>query len=126
MKEDNIIFHEDHIEIELNPRIYKLSTVFSAAYILSDKAYIVIDGDPKKSLKISLRPKDRYNLKKLAHEFNDEILNYSVYEKQSLKNQQLRENMLKRALLTNLTPIDDYTKDEEEILVPWEKKYGKK
>jgi len=128
MKTDNITYHKEHIELELNPKIYPVDAVFSAAYVLMDRAYIIIDGDPKKTLLVRLRPKEKYSLQKLAHEFNDELLNCSVYKQQSEKNAKLREEILKRALLTNLAPKTDekeYLEDEEEILVPWEEKYGK-
>jgi len=128
MKTDNITYHDDYIEMHLNSKIYPLDIVFSAAYILMDKAYIIVDGNPKKTLIVKIRPKNKYYLKKLAYEFNDELLNYSVYKKQSEKNSKLRLELLKRALLTNLTETEsdkrDYIEDKEEILVPWEEKFG--
>jgi His-Xaa-Ser system protein HxsD len=129
MKDGNLDFSDQHVVIEVNARIYAISAILSAAYIILDKCYVVVDGDPADKVTVLLRPKakpDKMALRKLAEDFNSELLNYSVYEKQVERNGKLREEMLKRALLTNLGKEDDYLKDEEEILVPWEEKYGRK
>jgi His-Xaa-Ser system protein HxsD len=124
MKEDNLELFEDHVVVSLNPKIYSISSIKSAAYILLDRCYVVIDGDPKTKVTVLLRPKSKASLRQAAEDFNAELLNYSVYEAQVERNGKLREEMLKRALLTNLGEEDDYQKDEEGILVPWEEKYG--
>jgi len=131
MKTDNVTYHKDYIEVELSPKVYSVDTVFSASYVLMDRAYIIIDGDPKRKLMVRLRPKKKYSLKDLAHEFNDELLNYSVYDAQCRRNSRLREELLKRALFTNLSPSKKarvetkHKRSDEtrETLVPWEEKY---
>lgn len=122
MKKLNILYHKDHAELVLNPKIYPLETVFSAAYILTDRAYIVVDGDPQTSLVVRIMPK-KGSIADAAMSFNDELLNYSVYRHMAGKNRGLREEMLKRAVSTNTD--DDYVEDRDEILVPWEEKYGR-
>ena len=139
MKEDNLTIHKGHIEVIYNAKIYPLSAIFAAAYILTDKAYIIIDGDIKKELVVIIRPKDQMDLKKLAYEFNDQVTNYIVYEKQADRSKVIREQILKRALITGLRrdmiegkkkkvkkeKKQDNEKDKKEILIPWEKKFGK-
>jgi len=115
---------KEHV-IKLNPKIYPLALVFKAAYILIDTAYIVVDGDPESELLVFIRSKGDVDAKTLAERFNDELINFSVYESQSKKNAVLRQEYLKRALLTNITKTDDdYIEDKEGIFVPWEEKYG--
>ena len=102
----NIELKEDFALFTVNPRIYPLDIVYSAAYIMIDKAFIVLDGDPEKEIKIEIRKKKKeQELKTLVQEFNEELLNYAVYKVQSEKNKVLREKILQRVLLTNLPDI---------------------
>lgn len=124
---------EGSICITINPRIYPLDVVYSAAYVFLDRAYIVIDGDPKKEVVVELRLKEQdnnpYNLEKMGNDFNNELLSYAFYKKQAEKNAPVRQAIMQRALLTselsegieNTDSIDD----PEGIAVPWEEKYGK-
>jgi His-Xaa-Ser system protein HxsD len=119
--------HNHHIELSLKASVYPLDVVFAAAYVLLDRAYILVDGDPKDILIVRLKPKGEAALEEIEQDFMDELVNASVYKKQSERFAALREEMLKRALLTNLSSDeDDYKKDEEGILIPWEEKYGDK
>ena len=133
---------ENNCIVYINPEIYPLDIIYSAAYVFIDKAYIVLDGDPKKEIKVILKPKTEYDLNKLGMEFNNELLNYVVYKEQSRKNKGIREAIMQRALVTNdlsivgeddlfndkfdEKEIDDYLEDPEGIAIPWEEKYGKK
>jgi His-Xaa-Ser system protein HxsD len=102
----NIELKEDFALFTINPRIYPLDIVYSAAYIMIDKAFIVLDGDPEKEIKIEIRKKKKeQELKTLVQEFNEELLNYAVYKVQSEKNKGLREKILQRVLLTNIPNI---------------------
>ena len=86
----------------INPKIYSLDIVYSAAYILIDKAFIILDGDPEKEIKVEIRKKKpEQELKDLVRDFNEELLNYAVYKVQSEKNKNIREMILQRVLLTN-------------------------
>lgn len=83
--------------VSINPKIYSLEVIFSSAYVLMDKAFIVIDGDPETEVVVSIRPKNSEKLESLASEFNDELLNYAVNTEQSRKTEQLRSNLIKEA-----------------------------
>ncbi len=106
---DNIEINGDggYLIVSVNPRIYSLDVVYYAAYVLMDRAYVILGGDPETGILVELRPRDNADLETLGREFNNELLNYAVYLKQSAKNQGLREAILQRVLMTNLTPIGD-------------------
>ena len=82
----NMEVHRDHLLLSINPKIYPLDVVYSAAYTLLDQAYIVLDGDPEDEIIAEIRPKRNMELKKLGNDFNNELINYAVYKKQSEKN----------------------------------------
>lgn len=96
----------------INPEIYDVNIVSSAAYIMLDKAFIVLDGDPKTSIKVEIRRKKQEDdIKKLIGLFNEELLNYKTYHVQSEKNKNIREMILQRILMTN---NPDYFKKQSE------------
>jgi His-Xaa-Ser system protein HxsD len=99
---DTITYDKNSAIFKINPKIYPLDVVHCAAYIMIDKAFITLDGDPEKEMIVSIRcKKSDQNPKELTIEFNEELLNYSVYKAQSEKNKELREALIKRVLLTN-------------------------
>ena len=112
--------------VSINPKIYFLDVIYSAAYVLLDKAHVVLDGDPEEDIIAEIRPKTNQDLKELANSFNEELLNYSVYKTQSEKNKGIREAILQRALLSNGFNSEEEIDDPEGIAIPWEEKYGKK
>jgi His-Xaa-Ser system protein HxsD len=120
--------------VKVNPKIYPLDVIYSAAYVFLDRVYLSLDGDPEKEVKIELRLKSlksiKEELEKLGREFFNELLNYSFYKKQAEKNQSVRETLLKTALNTNIqeecSPIEEYLEDPGGISIPWEEKYGDK
>ena len=86
----------------INPHIYSIDVVYAAAYAMIDRAFIILDGDPKKEIKVEIRKKEKHHkLKDLIISFNDELLNYATYNVQSEKNKNIREMLLQRVLLTN-------------------------
>lgn len=101
-KQDNPLYSGCSALFSVNPKIYPIDVVYSAAYIMIDKAFILLDGDPETNIKVSIRCKNEgQEIKQLVQEFNEELLNYSVYKVQSEKNKDLREIILKRVLITN-------------------------
>ena len=100
----NIEFNkeENYVLFSINPKIYPLEVIRAAAYILLDKAYILLDGNPEEKILVEIRPKSTISdPKALAMEFNNELLNYAVYQAQSEKNKGIRELLLQRVLFTN-------------------------
>lgn len=131
---------ENCVVLSINTKIYPLDVVYSAAYIFIDRAYILLDGDPKNKVTVELRPKQKsQDLEKLGMDFNNELLNYAFYKTQSEKNKDIRTTLIQAALLANepraadtedndiLDELDDddFLDDPEGIAIPWEEKYGK-
>jgi len=122
--------------VSVNTELYPLDVIYSAAYVFIDKAYIILDGN-KNTVKVMLKPKKDYNLEKLGLEFSNELLNYSVYKRNSEKTKAVRDAIMQRALITNDPSIidkdvlfkDDLEKifdDPEGIAIPWDEKCKKK
>lgn len=90
-----------NVVISVNPKIYPMNTIFSAAYILVDKAWVLIDGDPNEEIIVQLRRKDsKIDLEALGRQFNNELVNYSVYNAQVEKNAVLRGMIIQKAFET--------------------------
>ncbi|MCX8189721.1 MAG: hypothetical protein N3F05_00635 [Candidatus Diapherotrites archaeon] len=132
--------------LSINPKVFPLEVVYAACYVLLDRAYFILDGDPQKEIKILIKPKEealsRKKLESLALKLHDELINYAAYAIQAARNQPIREAIIKRALATNLTenycpqcaeeenikekaadikmPTDDlFIDDPEGIAKPW-------
>ena len=65
------LVNNEHVLAKVNPKIYSLDVVQAAAYVLMDRAYVVIDGDPEKEILVELKPTDKKeDLEKLGRDFN--------------------------------------------------------
>ncbi|MBW2977580.1 His-Xaa-Ser system protein HxsD [Candidatus Woesearchaeota archaeon] len=126
---------ENKVFVSVNPKNYPLDVIYSASYVFLDKSYVFLDGNPKTKVVVELKPKKKYDLEKLAREFNNELLKYVDYKKRSEQTKQVREMIIQRALLTNdpslveseeELDLDEEFEDPEGIAIPWEEKYGKK
>lgn len=107
-----IYFDKGFVKIKVNPKIFPLEIVYSASYIFIDQAYVFIDGDPKKEIVVKLRPKEKEkNLEQLGIDFNNELLNYAVYENQSNKNKVIKEAVVQKALFTDGSICTDSLSD---------------
>ena len=137
-------------EVIVNPKIFPLDVIYSAAYVFLDKHYIMLDGDPKKKVVVKILPKGGSGSKDIEKEFHNELINYSFYKKQVERNSEIRKAMIQRALATSelsgehsyesttspgkgdaedeeFEDLDaDFIEDPEGIAIPWEEKYGKK
>ena len=97
-----------YLIVSINPKIYPLEVIYSAAYVFLDKAYLIIDGDPEEEIFVQMKPKSsKENLERIGNEFNNELVNYSVYVVQAVRNQPLRKAIIERALLTNTAGIEE-------------------
>jgi His-Xaa-Ser system protein HxsD len=92
-----------NVVISVNPKIYPMNTIFSAANILVDKAWVLIDGDPNEEIIVQLRRKSpKVDLEDLGRQFNNELVNYSVYNVQVEKNAVLRGMIVQKAFETQM------------------------
>lgn len=125
---------KEQIIIHINPKIYPLDVIYSAAYVFLDNFYIIIDGDPEKEVMVKIFPKNGSNPKDIEKKFNNELVNYAFYKKQVEKNADIRKAIIQRALVTaelSGEPVAedsdaDYLEDPKGIAIPWEEKFGKK
>ena len=92
---------ENFALVSVNPKIYPLGVVFSAAYVMLEKAFVAIDGDPKEQIVVSLEPKNGKDIDGLAREFNEQLVNFAVNLEQSNATKALREEFVKQAFLTH-------------------------
>lgn len=126
---DNLEIHkkDNFVIISVNPKLYPLEVIYSAAYIFIDKAYVMIDGDPREEILVQLRPKASTDVEVLGREFNNELLNYMVYMHRTIRSQGIREAIVQRALATNAQTSQpspqaespSYIEDPEKIAKPW-------
>lgn len=103
--------------VSLNPKIYPLDIVYSAAYAMIDKVWVIIDGHPEEEIFVELKPKQKMSLEELGRLFNEELLNYAFYKTMAQQNKEVREAIIKRAFLTNtqeMQPSQDIRKTEAE------------
>jgi His-Xaa-Ser system protein HxsD len=101
---DNLETQKDknNVIVSVNPRIYGLNIIFSAAYVFIDKAYVIVDGDPNEEIIVQLKAKDKKaDLEKLGREFNNELINYTNYAVQTEKTMPLRAAIVQRAFFTH-------------------------
>ena len=92
-KEKSIIFR-------LKPSIYPLETIYLTCYAFLDRAYLFLDGHPKKEIIVRLKGKESLSpreLEGLAGEFNNELLSAALRRKISQDNK-IREAVVLRAL----------------------------
>ncbi|MBN2457690.1 hypothetical protein JXB31_01005 [Candidatus Woesearchaeota archaeon] len=121
-------------EISINPKLYPIDVIYSAAYVFLDKAYVLLKGDPESKVIAELKPKDKNaGLETIGNEFNSELLNYANYNKISEKNLEIKKLLLheifshaiKSDEMPEETDLNMEIEDPDGILVPWEEKYGK-
>jgi len=123
--------NKNNVIISVNPKIYGLDIIFSAAYIFIDKAYVIVDGDPNEEIIVQLKAKDKkVDLEKLGREFNNELINYTFYGVQTARNMPIRAAIVQKAFETQtIKPKEEEMQDLEEIAKPWKprrKKVGKR
>ena len=128
------------IKTTIDARVYPLEAIYGAAYVFLDKAYLRLDGDPKSEIIVTIKGKKKLNqteLKKIAGEFYNELLNYSLRYQISKRNKRIREYIVGSALLGSLPKKqtedkedkedkEDWQKDPLKIADHWEEKYTKK
>lgn len=131
-----ILSKDNKVVIFLNPKLYSLEAIYGACYVFIDRAYIFLDGDPKKEIELSIKSKSKMPAKKLealVGEFQNELLNYALREKLSKANRKIREYIIGKALYYDLADTlkdsedvsDESQEDPLGIAIPWEEKYDK-
>ncbi len=124
---ENIRVSEDgtHAVVSVNPEVYSLPTIYSAAYVFLDRAYVVLDKDKGKIL-VRLKPKGKAEPEKLGMEFHNELLSYANYSSRVKENNEITKMVVQRALLSADTTLaqDIEDKEIEDLIKELEKEEG--
>ena len=104
---------KDFAMIDVDPRMYSLSTVYSAAYVFLDKAYVILDGDPNKKIMVCLKPKGDEDPMKLGLEFFNELLSYAKYSASVKENNEITKMVIQRALFSADSNLAQEMEDKE-------------
>ncbi len=110
---------KNEVIIKINPKIYPLPIVYQTSDVFIDKSYVFLDGDPEEEIEVMIKPKEKgVDLKKIAGDFNNELLNYSAYFIRSQMNKDFRHIILEKALSTverGGSKIKEKTQEKQKI-----------
>ncbi|MFA5038974.1 MAG: hypothetical protein WC732_04775 [Candidatus Omnitrophota bacterium] len=113
MPEKHIVVHPDHAEIALNSKIYSKETVFAAGYVFLDKSYVLLDQAGERLLVYLYPQKPGADLKKLAMEFTNELLNYAHYFTRLKANADAVKSLMQRALFSSAPALVQEAEEKE-------------
>lgn len=137
--------------LALDKGLYPVEVVYGAAYVLIDRAYVLLDRDEsgRTLVRIERKPDDREGregrkgggpdvereLRELAGELSNELLSQALRRKITKQNQSILEAIVTQAMagatgaaLGGLSDADDdldFLDDPLGIAVPWEEKFSK-
>jgi His-Xaa-Ser system protein HxsD len=111
--EEEINKEKEFASLKINPKIYSLHVINSAAYSFLDEAYIILDGDPEKEILVSLYPKKSQELKKLGLEFSEQLINYKNYFDNLKENSEITKMIVERALFSANPKLLEEAEEEE-------------
>jgi len=128
---------EGAVRASINPKIYSMSVIYSAAHSLTNRNYVLIDGDREIEVVVEIKPFDRReNLEELGRIFNNRLLSYQLAEQKRIENMAIKQLILYRALMTNssediiemqrekqkIPDKKEETPDMKDVNLPWEEK----
>jgi len=125
---------DNTLKFVFNLKNYPLESLYGAAYVFLDKAYVFLDNQAKDKIEVSLKGKKKLSKKQLEElkgEFLNELLNYTLRIKLAKSNKKLREFIIGQALISayglDNSQEEELSQEDDPlgIAVPWEEKYGK-
>ena len=126
---------ERRVSFVVDESIYARDAVYGAAYLFVDRCWVFLSSPSEKEIEVRLTARDatvsEEELRELAGDFANELLNQAVRVQVGEQTAQIREYYLARAFFsdTNQSSIDallaeldaeELEDDELEISVPWE------
>ena len=123
--------------IRLEKSLYPLDVVYGAAYVMIDRAYVLLDKDPDGRVLVQIQMRDQAtgdSLVALAGEFSNELLTQAYRRKLTMQHKAELEAIVTQAisgatgsLLPGVIDDDDldFLDDPLGIAVPWEEKFSK-
>jgi His-Xaa-Ser system protein HxsD len=131
------VIKNDTLEISLSTKVYPLEAIYGTCYVFIDRAYLFLDGDPKKEIKVSIKGKEtlsKKQLEALAGEFLNELLSATLRANLDKETKKIRQHIVEQAIFSAVGPeietgevveeTVNYEDDPLGIAVPWEDKYG--
>lgn len=107
------------VTVKINAKVFPIDIIYSAAYSMLDRAYVILDGDPENVVYAILKPRNfEGSLEELGKIFYDELINYAFYVVQSIRNKDIKEAIIRATL-----PEEE---SFEDIATIWEEKFGEK
>jgi len=109
-------FDEDtkFASITVNLEVYSLQSIYAAGYVFLDKAYILLDQDKGKHIQVHIFSKAGSELKKLALDFCNELINYAHYFSRVEGNSAAIKTIMQRVLFS-VNPKFAEEAEEQEI-----------
>jgi len=100
--------------VNVNLEVYSLQSIYAAGYVFLDKAYILLDQDKGKQIKVHIFSRFGDDLKKLALDFCNELINYSHYFSRVESNSANIKTIMQRVLFS-VNPKFAEEAEEQEI-----------
>lgn len=134
--EELVFSHDDRrVSFVVDEAMFSRDVVFGAAYLFVDRCWVFLSSPSAQEIEVRLTSRNasvsEEELRELAGEFANELLNQGVRTQVGEKTAQIREYYLARAFFSdpNQSSIDallaeldaeELEDDELEISVPWE------
>ncbi len=137
-------------EIVLEQGLYPVESILGAAYVLTDRCYVLLDRTAEGKVRVSLTAKpgaSPQDFSAISGEFQNELLAQALRRHIGERHEKVREIIVARALFGAAPQVevpspvadaklgidpsfvpagdDDFLDDPLGIAVPWEEKYGK-
>lgn len=103
-----------YIKLVFNPKVYSLSSIYSASYVFLDKVYIYLDKDKNGKIVVWFFPKNKKeDLSRLSMDFCNELINYSHYFNSLKVNGEVIKTLMQRALFSASPSLVQETEEKE-------------
>jgi His-Xaa-Ser system protein HxsD len=89
---------KDVSEVRVNPELFSIEAVLQAAYVLTEKAYVIVEGEVQRELRVVLKAKPGQDAGVLALELRNELINAQVYLIEAEREQKVSELIVSEAL----------------------------
>jgi His-Xaa-Ser system protein HxsD len=99
--------------LTLDPKLYPLSSVYSASYVFLGRAYLSLSGDPEKEITVSIEPKEGEDAEQIGKEFMNELINYLNYSQNIKENQDVVRLIVEKALFSASPALAEEAEEKE-------------
>jgi len=99
------------VEVRVKKDLFSKKALIAASYILMGKSYVMFDDNEKFYL-IFLKPKENYDLEKLAWEFYTKLVEQEALFTHQQQTENIREMIINQALSNYIEPEEIKMKEE--------------